>query len=87
GTNPLTKKKAVADTPAEAYIKVNHKVGKKLSTAPVKLSKLDDNTTQMDFIDDSGKARTLVGVSGKDSVDFYLDGEFITTASHAELEQ
>lgn len=48
---------------------------------------LDDNTTQMDFIDDAGNTRTLVGVSGNDSVDFYLDGEFITTASHAELEK
>lgn len=60
---------------------------KKFSTAPVKLSMLDDNTTQMDFIDDAGNTRTLVGVSGNDSVDFYLDGEFITTASHAELEE
>jgi hypothetical protein len=87
GTNPITKKKAVADTPAEAYIKVNHKVGKKFSTAPVKLSKLDDSTMQMEFLDDESKARTLVGVSGQDSVDFYLDGQYVTTATHQELEQ
>ena len=51
------------------------------------LDSLDPDQEPDGFIDDSGKARTLVGVSGKDSVDFYLDGEFITTASHAELEQ
>ncbi|MGF1775668.1 DUF3332 family protein [Vibrio nomapromontoriensis] len=85
GTNPLSKKKALADMPANSYIKVNHKIDKKLTSAPVKISMLDGNTTQMNFVDDNGQSRVLVGVSGEESVDFYLDGEYVTTASHDEL--
>ncbi|MFA0084469.1 DUF3332 family protein [Vibrio sp. 10N.261.51.F12] len=85
GTNPLSKKKALADMPANSYIKVNHKMNKNLTSAPVKISMIDGTTTQMDFTDESGSVRTLIGVSSDSSVDFYLDGDYITTATHDEL--
>ncbi|MCE9787377.1 DUF3332 domain-containing protein [Shewanella chilikensis] len=90
GKNPITgKSPALVDMPADAVFKINHKLDKDLTTAPVKLSRasmsaIDDNTL-VSYED--GTEQVMLGRKQGEMVDFYLDQEFIASVSIAEMER
>lgn len=93
GTNPISgKSPAVADTPMSAVIKINQKLDKDLTTAPVKISSADikqvnDKSLEMSVAYADGTTQVLRGEKDGEMVNFYLDGEFITTVSVDELSE
>ncbi|WP_345858076.1 DUF3332 domain-containing protein [Shewanella algae] len=92
GKNPITgKSPALVDMPADAVFKINHKLDKDLTTAPVKLSRasmsaIDDNTLAMTLSYEDGTKQVMLGRKQGEMVDFYLDQEFIASVSIAEME-
>ncbi|MFG0449446.1 hypothetical protein AYI83_09370 [Shewanella algae] len=82
---------ALVDMPADAVFKINHKLDKDLTTAPVKLSRasmsaIDDNTLAMTLSYEDGTKQVMLGRKQGEMVDFYLDQEFIASVSIAEME-
>lgn len=92
GKNPITgKSPALVDTPINSIIKVNDKLDKDLTTAPVKLTQarmtaVDADTLAMTMTFEDGSQQVMTGRKQGDMVDFFLDGEFIASVSTAELE-
>ncbi|WP_335908830.1 DUF3332 domain-containing protein [Shewanella indica] len=92
GKNPITgKSPALVDMPADAVFKINHKLDKDLTTAPVKLSRatmsaIDDNTLAMTLSYEDGSEQVMLGRKQGEMVDFYLDQQFIASVSIAEME-
>ena len=91
GKNPITGKSALVDTPMSAIIKVNDKLDKDLTTAPVKLTQarmnaVDADTLEMTMTFEDGSQQVMTGRKQGEMVDFYLDGEFIASVSTTELE-
>ncbi|MCF1428354.1 MAG: DUF3332 domain-containing protein [Shewanella sp.] len=92
GKNPITgKSPALADTPINSIIKVNDKLDKDLTTAPVKLTRasmtaVDVDTLAMTMTYEDGSQQVMTGRKQGDMVDFYLDGQFIASVSTAELQ-
>jgi len=92
GKNPITgKSPALVDMPADAVFKINHKLDKDLTTAPVKLSRasisaIDDNTLAMTLSYEDGSKQVMLGRKQGEMVDFYLDQQFIASVSIAEME-
>ncbi|MEL4425785.1 DUF3332 domain-containing protein [Shewanella indica] len=92
GKNPITgKSPALVDMPADAVFKINHKLDKDLTTAPVKLSRatmsaIDDNTLAMTLSYEDGTEQVMLGRKQGEMVDFYLDQQFIASVSIAEME-
>nr|WP_254774618.1 DUF3332 family protein [Shewanella algae] len=91
------KSPALVDMPADAVFKINHKLDKDLTTAPVKLSRasmsaIDDNTLAMAMAMamtlsyEDGTKQVMLGRKQGEMVDFYLDQEFIASVSIAEME-
>ncbi|MGI2897555.1 hypothetical protein [Shewanella algae] len=85
------KSPALVDMPADAVFKINHKLDKDLTTAPVKLSRasmsaIDDNTLAMTLSYEDGSEQVMLGRKQGVMVDFYLDQEFIASVSIAEME-
>ncbi|TVK93572.1 DUF3332 family protein [Shewanella algae] len=85
------KSPALVDMPADAVFKINHKLDKELTTAPVKLSRasmsaIDDNTLAMTLSYEDGTEQVMLGRKHGEMVDFYLDQEFIASVSIAEME-
>ncbi|GAB1130450.1 MAG: hypothetical protein WLagBPW_04930 [Shewanella algae] len=85
------KSPALVDMPADAVFKINHKLDKDLTTAPVKLSRasmsaIDDNTLAMTLSYEDGTEQVMLGRKHGEMVDFYLDQEFIASVSIAEME-
>ncbi|MFV0510541.1 MAG: DUF3332 family protein [Shewanella algae] len=85
------KSPALVDMPADAVFKINHKLDKDLTTAPVKLSRasmsaIDDNTLAMTLSYEDGTKQVMLGRKQGEMVDFYLDQEFIASVSIAEME-
>ncbi len=85
------KSPALVDMPADAVFKINHKLDKDLTTAPVKLSRasmsaIDDNTLAMTLSYEDGAEQVMLGRRHGEMVDFYLDQEFIASVSIAEME-
>ncbi|WP_259663640.1 DUF3332 family protein [Shewanella algae] len=85
------KSPALVDMPADAVFKINHKLDKDLTTAPVKLSHasmsaIDDNTLAMTLSYEDGTKQVMLGRKQGEMVDFYLDQEFIASVSIAEME-
>ncbi|MBO2579865.1 DUF3332 family protein [Shewanella algae] len=77
--------------PANAVFKINHKLDKDLTTAPVKLSRasmsaIDDNTLAMTLSYEDGTKQVMLGRKQGEMVDFYLDQEFIASVSITEME-
>lgn len=93
GTNPISgKSPAVADMPANALIKINQKLSKELTTAPIKLSsanvkQLNNGTLEMLTTYPDGKTQLLRGEKQGDLVNFYLDDTFISAVSIIDLEE
>lgn len=91
GTNPISgKSPAVADMPADAIFRINQKLDKDLTTAPLKISsadvkQIDDNTLEMAVSYADGTQQSLRGEKEGENVNFYLDGEFISAVSVEEL--
>lgn len=82
---------ALVDMPADAVFKINHKLDKDLTTAPVKLSRasmsaIDDNTLAMTLSYEDGTKQVMLGRKQGEMVDFYLDQEFIASVSITEME-
>ncbi|WP_394135922.1 DUF3332 family protein [Shewanella algae] len=85
------KSPALVDMPADAVFKINHKLDKELTTAPVKLSRasmsaIDDNTLAMTLSYEDGSEQVILGRKQGEMVDFYLDQQFIASVSIAEME-
>ncbi|BCV51390.1 DUF3332 family protein [Shewanella algae] len=85
------KSPALVDMPADAVFKINHKLDKDLTTAPVKLSRasmsaIDDNTLAMTLSYEDGTEQVMLGRRHGEMVDFYLDQQFIASVSIAEME-
>ncbi|BCV42628.1 hypothetical protein AYI73_17005 [Shewanella algae] len=85
------KSPALVDMPADAVFKINHKLDKDLTTAPVKLSRtsmsaIDDNTLAMTLSYEDGTEQVMLGRKHGEMVDFYLDQQFIASVSIAEME-
>nr|WP_231473552.1 DUF3332 family protein [Shewanella sp. 38A_GOM-205m] len=85
------KSPALVDMPADAVFKINHKLDKELTTAPVKLSRasmsaIDDNTLAMTLSYEDGTKQVMLGRKQGEMVDFYLDQQFIASVSIAEME-
>lgn len=81
----------LVDMPADAVFKINHKLDKDLTTAPVKLSRasmsaIDDNTLAMTLSYEDGTKQVMLGRKQGEMVDFYLDQQFIASVSIAEME-
>lgn len=91
GKNPISGKgPAVADMPASALIKINSKLNKELTSAPIKISHAeikqhDENTLEIEVSFKEGNKQFLRGEKKGDKVDFYANGTFITSASIDEL--
>ncbi|WP_427916317.1 hypothetical protein [Shewanella algae] len=87
----IGKSPALVDMPADAVFKINHKLDKDLTTAPVKLSRasmsaIDDNTLAMTLSYEDGTEQVMLGRKQGEMVEFYLDQEFIASVSIAEME-
>ncbi len=85
------KSPALVDMPADAVFKINHKLDKELTTAPVKLSRasmsaIDGNTLAMTLSYEDGSEQVMLGRKQGEMVDFYLDQQFIASVSIAEME-
>ncbi|MEM5732298.1 DUF3332 family protein [Shewanella algae] len=85
------KSPALVDMQADAVFKINHKLDKELTTAPVKLSRasmsaIDDNTLAMTLSYEDGTEQVMLGRKHGEMVDFYLDQQFIASVSIAEME-
>ncbi|MGL5390770.1 MAG: DUF3332 domain-containing protein [Shewanella sp.] len=91
GKNPITgQSPAVVDMPVDAIFKVNPHVPGDLKTAPVKLTKAeivypDAQTVAMTLAYEDGSTQLLSGRKDGESVDFYLDNEFIARVSNQDL--
>ena len=93
GKNPITGKKALADTPVATWIKVNEQLNKELTSAPLKdikltsakIHQLDDDTLAMTVTFDNSRQQEIKGQKNGEVVDFYVDNQFITSVSKNEL--
>ncbi|WP_261924002.1 DUF3332 domain-containing protein [Shewanella sp. NFH-SH190041] len=92
GKNPITgKSPALVDMPVEAIFKVNHKLDRDLTTAPVKLTQArvsaqSDDRLAMTLTYEDGSEQVMSGQKTGEMVDFYLDNQFIASVSTQELE-
>lgn len=100
GKNPITgKSPALVDMPAKTLIKVNDKLDKELTDAPLKgalgannlkiedaqFVAIDDNTLAMAVRFSDGSQQTMTGKRSGDKVDFFVDNRFVTSVSIDEL--
>ncbi|MEC6822768.1 DUF3332 domain-containing protein [Photobacterium piscicola] len=99
GKNPITgKSPAVADMKVKTYIKLNPMLDRSLTTVPLAsvqqsdieaatFKQLDDNSLEMQVSHNNGTTTLLRGEKVGESVKFYLDGNFITAVTIADLDQ
>ena len=100
GKNPITgKSPALVDMPAKTILKVNDKLDKELTDAPLKgalgannlkiqdaqFTAIDDNTLAMLVRFSDGSQQTMTGKRNGDKVDFFVDNSFVTSVSIDEL--
>ncbi|QYK04582.1 DUF3332 domain-containing protein [Shewanella zhangzhouensis] len=101
GKNPITgKSPALVDMPAKTIIKVNDKLDKELTDAPLKgalgannrqqienaqFVAIDDNTLTMLVRFSDGRDQTMTGKRSGEGVDFFVDNHFVTRVSIEEL--
>ncbi|MDC5839507.1 DUF3332 domain-containing protein [Vibrio europaeus] len=95
GKNPVSgKSPAVVDTPTKNYIKVNDKLDNSLKEVPLAsnseidhatMNQIDADTLQMDVTYANGSKQMLRGERLAEGVAFYLDDQYVTTASNIEL--
>lgn len=97
GTNPITKKgPAVADTPVEAWMKINDDIDPALRSAPLKDLKVSIQSTSMEVLDDDSLKLTVAYVDGSEQsiigkrlanndVAFYNEGRLVAVADNQQL--
>lgn len=90
GTNPLTNKPALADQSKDAIININSNLNKDIIKHEVEVEsanvlQIDENTLEMSVAYADGTTKILRGEKQDGQVHFYIDGEFVTTASVEEL--
>lgn len=97
GTNPITRKgPAVADTPVEAWMKVNDDIDPALRSAPLKDLKVSVQSTSMEVLSDDslllnvayvdGTEQSIVGKRlANNDVAFYNEGRLVAIANNQEL--
>ncbi|MBL1418212.1 MAG: DUF3332 domain-containing protein [Moritella sp.] len=97
GTNPITKKgPAVADTPVEAWMKINDDLDPVLTGAPLKDLKVSTQSTSMEVLDDDSLKLTVAYVDGSEQsiigkrlanndVAFYNQGRLVAVANNQQL--
>ncbi|QUM75880.1 DUF3332 family protein [Moritella sp. 24] len=97
GTNPITRKgPAVADTPVEAWMKVNDDIDPALRSAPLKDLKVSVQSTSMEILDDDSLQLTVAYVDGSEQsiigkrlvnndVAFYNEGRLVAIGNNQQL--
>ncbi|MDX2319904.1 MAG: DUF3332 family protein [Moritella sp.] len=97
GTNPITKKgPAVADTPVEAWMKVNNDIDPSLRSAPLKNLQVSVQSTSMEVLDDDslelhvayvdGSEQSIIGKRlANNDVAFYNQGQLVAVANNQQL--
>ncbi len=97
GTNPITRKgPAVADTPVEAWMKVNDDIDPALRSAPLKDLKVSIQSTSMEVLDDEslqfnvaytdGSEQSIIGKRlTNNDVAFYNQGRLVAMANNQQL--
>ncbi|PKH07961.1 DUF3332 family protein [Moritella sp. Urea-trap-13] len=97
GTNPITKKgPAVADTPVEAWMKVNGSIDSSLRSAPLTNLQVSVQSTSMEVLDDDSLQMHVTYVDGSqqsitgkrlanNDVAFYNQGRLVAVANNQQL--
>lgn len=102
GKNPLNGKPHIFDTKTKTMLNINQDLDPSLRDAPLdpitkaplteksvysaQANPINENTIDYHIVYTNGDKAVLRGEKSGDMVTFYLDGEFITTASINELE-
>lgn len=103
GENPLNKKKHIFDTKTKTMIDINDDLDHSLTDAPLdplasnnvdtkevystEVNPVNDNTLDFHIVYNNGEKATLRGEKEGQNVNFYMDGEYVTTVTMAELQQ
>lgn len=97
GTNPITRKgPAVADTPVEAWMKVNDDIDPSLRSAPLTNLQVSVQSTSMEVLSDDSLALHVAYVDGSEQsiigkrlvnndVAFYNQGRLVAVANNQQL--
>lgn len=101
GKNIINGKPHIFDTKVKTVITINDQIDSSLHNAPIaplakinelektiysaQLNVVNENTLDFDIVYNNGETALLRGEKMGDDINFYLNGEFITTASLAEL--
>lgn len=102
GKNPLNGKPHIFDSKVSTMYNINEDLDPSLTDAPLdpitkattrnkevysaQANPINENTIDYNIVYTNGDKAVLRGEKSGDMVTFYLDGEFVTTASIAELE-
>lgn len=103
GENPLNKKKHIFDTKTNTMLNINDDLDPSLKDAPLdplannqmqtkevystEVDPVNENTLDFHIVYSDGEKATLRGEKEGENVNFYMDGEFVTTVSMQELQQ
>lgn len=103
GQNPINKKSHIFDTKTKTMMNINQDLDPSLTDAPLdpltntkttgkevysaEMAPVNENTLDFHIVYTNGDKATLRGEKEGELVNFYMDGEFVTTVSIEELEQ
>ncbi|PMH41133.1 hypothetical protein BCU68_05475 [Vibrio sp. 10N.286.49.B3] len=99
GKNPINGSSHIFDTDTETFIDINHKLDENLKTAPIApltnmknietgvMQQVDENTIQMDITYNTGEKALLVGIKDGEVVQYFIDGELVTTTTMSQLKE
>lgn len=103
GENPINGKAHIFDTKTKTMMNINDQLDPSLTDAPLdpltstqvtekqvysaQIKAINDTTLDFNLVYTDGGKATLRGEKSGESVNFYMDGEFVTTVSIEELEQ
>lgn len=103
GKNPLNGKPHIFDTKTKTMMNINNDLDPSLRDAPLdpitrigsvdkevysaQTKRVNDNTLDFHLVYTNGDKATLRGEKEGDNINFYMDGEFVTTTNLTELEQ
>lgn len=102
GKNPINGKPHIFDTKTKTMMNINQDLDPSLTDAPLdpltktstyekqvysaQINAVNDNTLDFNIVYTNGDKATLRGEKNGEMVNFYMDGEFVTTVSIEELE-
>lgn len=103
GKNPINGKPHIFDTEADTMMNINDDLDPSLTDAPLdpltsvdttekevystQMKAVNENTLDFNIVYTNGDKATLRGEKDGEMVNFYMDGELVTTVSITELEQ